>query len=99
MDLIENVVFAGGNTKLRNFRYRVFTDFEEMWNLKSIPKSKVKGLTCVNKETDDPSTLAYKGLYLMSQILTNEHYVSKAEYDDMGALGAYARKNINKLTF
>ena len=99
IDLIENVVFVGGNTKLRNFRYRVMSDFEEMWNTKSQAKSKVKGLVCVNKDADDPSTLAYKGIHMLSQVITKDNYVSKNEYEECGAIGAVYRKNINKLRF
>lgn len=99
IDLIENVVFCGGNSKLKNFRYRVLKDFEAEWNVKSQEKSKVKGLVCVNKEEDDPCLLGYKGLHMLSQIMTKDNYVSKAEYEEFGGYNAIMRKNINKLVF
>ncbi len=104
---MERIVFIGGNANLPNFEKRVIEEFDFYWrnNLnmlgdKSVPYSKLKSsknfLHPVNFDVPK-ELLSYKGLYLLSHIMQEKDFITKAEYSESGALQALKRKNLNKL--
>lgn len=104
---MERIVFIGGNANLPNFESRIIEEFDYYWrnNLnmmgdKSAPYAKLKS----SKNFLHPVSLdvsremiCYKGLYLLSHIMQEKDFITKAEYSECGALQALKRKNINKL--
>lgn len=106
---MNRVVFVGGNSKMLGFPERIIRDFEFLWknNLNFyggvnannfVANVKAKEIVKVVHPNIENDLMSYSGLWLLSQIIQPEQYITHAEYKECGA-DILKRKNLSKAAF